>query len=261
MLQIIITLKTVQKLLPIFFLIPAFSIAQNNFQPGTVVKLNGDTLHGFINYGTWENNPKKISFRKDSASATVKLTPKEIKYFNVSVGYLSEYQRYAGTISTNNTEINHLLNVRDTSAIIDTVFLKIVQSGKNMILYSFADNLKTRFFIARKPGTQPEELIYRIYYNGDVENGYNRTSYENTYQKQLYQVATELNLMTGDLKNDIEKSSCNEGDLIKIAGKINGITDQETLKHGLSHPKPYLFILVTVTFLVLYFTVHLKSTF
>ena len=252
-------MKHFYKALLLIILSPLFSLAQGNFQHGVVVNLKGDTLHGFINYGEWENMPKNIYFKADANNPPVKFSANDIKYFNVSVGYLAEYQSYKGPVTTDKTEINHLYIGRDTSFRIDTIFLKIIQKGKNMVLFSYADNIKTRYFISKNLNDQPEELIYRIYYNSAEENGRDRTVYERTFMRQLSAIAAKLN--DASLNEMIFKLDYSEPDLINVAGRINGISDKASLKKGASHHSPLKFILFTVAFLIIYFTVHLKSTF
>ena len=52
-----------------------------NYQPGAVVNLKGDTLYGFINYGDWETMPKRISFKSNMDAPSVKYSASEITYF------------------------------------------------------------------------------------------------------------------------------------------------------------------------------------
>jgi hypothetical protein len=119
------------KLLFLILLAPFFSAAQDNYQPGVVVNLQGDTLRGLINYSEWDNNPSSISFKPDQKSGPLKFTANDIKYFSVDVGHLAAYIKYIGPILTDNTDINHLSVGRDSSFREDTVFLKILQQGKN----------------------------------------------------------------------------------------------------------------------------------
>jgi hypothetical protein len=227
------------KLLFLPLLFPFISMAQNNYQPGVVVNLKGDTLHGFINYSEWENNPKKISFKGDPNGAPIKFAANEIKYFNVSVGYLAEYESYEGPISMDNTEINHLMIGRDTSYRLDTVFLKVLQKGKNLTIFAYSDSYKVRFFMRENPGDLPKELVYRLYYKNSDENGLDRSAYENTYKSQLYNIAVKLNVMNDALKNYIEKAEYKEEDILAIAGKINQLSPTDPLTTNPSKPRPF----------------------
>ncbi|GAC1306910.1 MAG: hypothetical protein NVSMB24_17910 [Mucilaginibacter sp.] len=218
------------RVLFIAFLLPLFSIAQNSYRPAIIVNLKGDTIGGFINYSEWVNNPKSILFKDALSKSTVRLTPRDTRFFKVDVGHLAEYVRYAGPLTTDNPDFNHLREGRDSSSRMDTVFLKVLQKGPNLMLLSYSDNLKTRYFISRPPLDDPEELIYRIYYNSNVANGVDRTVYENTYKSQFYEAGVKANVMTADLKNYIQKADFNELNIINIAGKINGISKADISK-------------------------------
>lgn len=227
-----------RKYLFIAFIFPFYSIAQSNYQPAEVVNLKGDTLHGFINYREWANNPKSIFFKTDTGAVTaVKYTPRDLAYFNVHPGHLAEYVTYAGPLTMDNTEINHLSIGRDSSAKLDTVFLKVLQKGKNLVLFCHSDDFKTRFFIADDFKTSPEELIYRTYWNSSTANGKDRTVYEYSYKGQLYEAGVKSNAMTAPLKTYIQKADYLEGDLINITSKINGVSATDQTINNPTKPK------------------------
>jgi len=90
--------KHSNKLLLTLFLLPSLSSAQNNYQPGFIVNSKDDTLHGFINYTDWGNNPQSLSFKPEPTGTPLQFTVTDVKYFSVSVGRLAEYQKYEGPI-------------------------------------------------------------------------------------------------------------------------------------------------------------------
>lgn len=227
------------KALFIAWLLPLFSIAQNNYRPAIIVNLKGDTIGGFINYSEWVNNPKSVWFKNSLSENRVRLTPGDTRFFKVDAGRLAEYVRYAGPVTTDNPDLNHLQVGRDSSIRLDTVFLKVLQQGPNLVLLSYADNLKTRYFISDPSFDNLHELIYRIYYNSEVANGKDRTVYENTYKSQLYEAGVKANVMTPDLKNNIQKADFREIDIISITSKINGISSTDTSKNNKIRHKPF----------------------
>jgi len=215
-----------------FFLIPIFAIAQINYKPGYVVTIKGDTIKGFIYYPGWDKNPKAISFKRDTDDVqSQKYGLNDIQYFNID-GRLS-FQRNVCRISMNDINIDHLAYERDSSYRVDTVFLQILQRGKNLTLYSYSDNLKTRYYIGETPAFIPVELEYQIY-KDQVNAG--ETVHENTYQKQLFALAVKYQALDDKLSRTFEHSDYWEPDLVNITGIINGISDKEVLKKGLSHP-------------------------
>jgi len=217
-------------------LFPFLSKAQV-YQPGKVVNLKGDTLSGLIEYSEWVNNPGIILFKADPGAAVQKLTPANTRFFSVSVGHLAEFVAYAGPISTDNTDIDRLSVGIDTSSKIDTVFLKVLQDGKNLKLFSYEDDQKNRFFIAPDFSHKPVELIYRIYQKDEETNAINRTMYQRDFKGQLYDAAVKSGTITPDLKDLISKSDYNEQDLLQITGKINNISTGDLSKTNATKAK------------------------
>ncbi|RYU86864.1 hypothetical protein EWM62_17075 [Mucilaginibacter terrigena] len=202
-------------LLGIAFLLSLSVSAQSNYKPALLISTTGDTTRGVINYRGWEANPEYIEFKSTLADeGAKKIKPADIAAFEV-IG-LAAYKSYTGPISIDNTSDN-LSSSRDTSFKIDVVFLKVLQKGKNITLYSYQDIIKTRYFIGA--GHQlPTELIYRLHYaNGQQSN----TIAESTYKKQLSIVASNLNLLNDKLNMTIQRSEYSYQDILGVVSKIN----------------------------------------
>jgi hypothetical protein len=216
-------MKFYYKLFSIVFLFPLFSLAQSNYKPGYLVNLKGDTLHGFINYREWNSSPDAIIFKSGTNANPQKFTVNEIRYF--SVEELESYQKYTGLISMDATNTQHLFTVRDTSNKEVSVFLKVLQKGKNIALYSYTDALKSRFFVSETPDYKMSELVYRIYEGPETKQG--TTVNENTYQKQLYALAIKYHTLDDDLTNTFQKTDYTTDDLLAIVSKINRVSKAE----------------------------------
>jgi hypothetical protein len=219
-------------LLLIFLFVPFFSSAQGNYLPGVVVNLKGDTIRGFIDYREWENNPESILFKPGAASTAAKLTTDSISFFSVAVGHLSAYVAYTGNVSADITDIQHLSIGRDTSHVPAKVFLRVVQKGKNLLIFTLTDTRKTRFFMARNFSEKPVELIYQAFYNSSEENGYDRTQYDYTFKSQLYQVAENSGVLNASLEKQIKSTEYKEPDLLRTAGLINSISEKDLAKNN-----------------------------
>jgi len=230
-------MKHYRNFLLALLLLPFVSKAQV-YQPGKVVNLKGDTLSGLIEYSEWVNNPRFIHFKTDAGAAVQKLTPADTRFFSVSVGHLAEFVAYTGPISTDNTDIDHLSVGLDTSSKVDTIFLKVLQDGKNLKLFSYADDQKNRFFIAPDFSHKPVELIYRIYQKDEETNAISRTVYQTDFKGQLYDAAVKAGVLTPGLKDLISKSDYNEQDLLQITGTINNISNGDLLKTNATKAKP-----------------------
>jgi hypothetical protein len=210
------SLKTI-----LFFLLPVCSAAQSNYKPGYVVTTKGDTLKGFIDYRGWDSNPNAISFKATADSRDIKrYTVNDIDFFDV--GGFESYKKGTCSVSKDVTNLTGLSSARDTAYDIETIFLKVLQKGKNVTLYSFTDELKTRYYLGDAPDYKPVELIYRVYQNSNE----GRTVYESDYRRYLLAVANKYN--PGDdnfaLTTEAEYTS---GDLLKAVSKINHISKAE----------------------------------
>ncbi|HTE02095.1 MAG TPA: hypothetical protein VK668_22560 [Mucilaginibacter sp.] len=218
------------KALFITLFLPLFSLAQSNYKPGYIVDLKGDTTRGFIDYGNWDVNPTSINFKTAITDGKArKLTPAEINF--CSIDGLESFQRYAGPITTDATNQEHLSEGRDSSFRMDEVFLKVLQKGKLVALFSYSDNLKTRFYIGENPGYTPAELEYRAYYDQDaVTQTKGRTVNENTYIRQLLTIASKNNLITEDFQQALRDAAYRESFIIDMVNRINGVTKAEFKK-------------------------------
>ncbi|MDR6944908.1 outer membrane beta-barrel protein [Mucilaginibacter pocheonensis] len=207
-------MKYFYKLLLPALLLPFFSYAQSNYKPGYAITVKGDTLHGFINLKEWENNPRIINFKTSvSDKASRNLATKDITYFEVI--NMESFRRYIGPLNVDHTNISSLATARDTAIITDSVFLKTVQKGSNVTLYTYVDDLKSHFFIADNQNGIPVELVYRIYKNDG------KTVTENEYMRQLFALALKYNANNDALKLKIERSDYKTSDLEDIAREIN----------------------------------------
>jgi hypothetical protein len=226
-------MKPPYKVLSLLLLFPFFAAAQSNYKPGYVITTKGDTLKGYIDYQAWDSNPTAISFKPA-------IGDRDKKTFNLnnaslfSIEKVATYKKYFCKISTDITNTNQIGEGRDTSFRLDTVFLKVLQKGKNVALYAYTDNVKTRFYIGEAPDYAPTELVFRLYYDVSAsKNG--RTVNENTYQKQLFALANKYNAMDDNLTNAFQNLNYDEVGIIGIVSRINDISREEVAKKYSGH--------------------------
>ncbi|HEY4322452.1 MAG TPA: outer membrane beta-barrel protein [Mucilaginibacter sp.] len=204
-------------------LFPLFTLAQSNYKPALVINLKGDTVHGFIDYKEWDKNPKNINFKSSlNAPTTEVISSKNAAGFAITG--LEFYQRSILSISIDQIDISKLATRLDTSAVVDTVFLKVIAKGKYLTLFRYSDDIKRRFFIQEAGELQPEELIYRAYYSADISSS---VQYINRYRNQLEYLAQRYAANSAKLSEQILEANYNEPDLIKIVQIINGSSSQQ----------------------------------
>jgi len=219
-------------------LAPVLASAQSNYKPGYVVNLKGDTLRGFIDYQAWDTNPDAINFKKTLTDRSSKYGADDIDYF--SVDKLESYKRYTVHISTDQTNPNKVVNYRDTSNRVATVFLKVLEKGNRLALYSFNDEIKMRFYIGDSPDYTPKELIFRVFtdptFDSSIGISKGATTNEYTYRKQLSALAQKYGELNDNLLPYIAKSEYNIDDLLSIVSKINHATETELEKTKFNGP-------------------------
>jgi hypothetical protein len=189
--------------------------AQTNYHPGYVVKNNGDTLKGFINYREWDQCPKSIDFKGDKEDRqTLKFDPHMIKSFQING--METYVTYKGIISMDRTKFPDLPQGLDTTKKQDTIFLKQVTTGKYLSLFYHQDAIKIRLFIAAS-NEQPLELKYLQYYSAQ-----NQIVSGGNYKGQLTFYVNRIGRASAKLTRLIESASYNQSDFEKIVSEANG---------------------------------------
>ena len=205
----------------LFVLIPFLSFSQSNYRPGYVVTNAGEKIPGLINYKEKEQNPTSISF-KPGERATAQ-TYKVADCREYGLNGLESYQRFAVDVSQSKDDLSSLSYGLDTTVIGDTVFLKVVQAGKNVTLYSYSDKIKTRFYVKEQGSNQPVELVYAIYFI--VENGttgnVNKTGSYNKYVRQLNGLMLKNHILTPANADKLRRLTYNKGPLLDIVSLIN----------------------------------------
>lgn len=211
-------------LLCLLLLCPFISQAQANYKPGFVVTTAGDTLRGFINYKEWDQTPATITFRQnpDGASEQV-FDASSSRYFEIS-GY-EAYQSYAGPITMNPLDIQNISTNSSTLVTNATVFLKILEAGDKVTLFSYTDRIKARYFVQEHNAPSPQELYYNKYYVANT--GKTQIIEQKGYIGQLQFLASKYDATSAKIMGDIENAPYKSYALLSIVNKLNGDTNQD----------------------------------
>ena len=173
-------------LIVLFIALPLSIFAQSNYHSGYVVKNNGDTLKGYIDYREWERTPKSIQFKVQQTDKNIlEFDPQTIKSFEITG--TEHYISYSGIISMDQTSFPDLPTGIDTSKMLQNIFLRQITTGKYLKLYYQKDDIKKRFFVSTDGGSPMTELKYYQYYT-DEHNVIETTTYrgELNYYINLY---------------------------------------------------------------------------
>ena len=209
-------MKYCYALLFLLIICPFLSSAQNNYKPGYVVTLKGDTVHGFVEYKNWGNNPEKINFKKEFQTIKAESYSKQDIMSFAAKGYPT-YRLFAVAVSLAPVANNSLLKGIDTLYKTETVFLKEISVGINVTLYKYTDDIKERFYVAEH-NEEPIELIYRVYLTNRDDESVSVT--QRRYKQQLLNLATTYQPQDVRLKRDIEIADYSS-DLERIVTELN----------------------------------------
>jgi hypothetical protein len=203
--------------------LPLLLQAQANFKKGWVVNAQGDTLHGYINYQEWGGKePRTLTFKaRETDKNSQEFAPATSRY--VAVTGLAAYQSFRGRISMDATALTQVTRFQDTTRQAADIYLKVLQQGRQLSLFSYTDAVKTRFFLQQHPRGPIRELGFKRYYHGPSD----KIRTLNSYIGQLWLTALELQLGTPALKKKIESAQYRESDLVAIVRQLNQAGQQE----------------------------------
>jgi hypothetical protein len=216
-------------LIYLFLFFPFFSFSQSNFLKGYLITNSNDTLKGYIDYRERSYNPTSVSFK-----AAEDAKPKNFTLINCA-GYGIEgtvsYQRFIVNVTTSAIAVSQLHLGPDLTVRRDTVFLKLIQAGKNVNLYSYQDDIKLRFYIKDNNSMEPVELIRQMYMKEDGT----RVVTTDGYKRQLLGFAKASSSGTeADLRMIRDY---NESDINKFVAIVN---HQEVVKSKIPNTRYFI---------------------
>lgn len=198
----------------VVILCPFLSFSQNDFFKGYVVTLKGDTLIGYVGGKESGTTLKQVQFRSNTTDAIQKFSAADCIAFGLYDR--DDYERYTINISMGKVDLGELSTGIDTVSKRETVFLQVLQKGKNVVLYSYTDEIKTRFYVRKKDDKEPMELLFYSFYN---PNGTSQIIYNSKYQRQLLILFREYGVEIEDFI--LERSLYDEDDIVKLVSLIN----------------------------------------
>lgn len=197
-------------LLSFFFtsllLFQCFTIsAQKNFKPGYIVKNQGDTIKGYIEFMEWDNNPEKIKFK-------VTLAEKESEYDVLTIqsfGVANEiYKKAIIQKETSLRSIDALSNSPEYNFVTDTCFIKVLIDGSKSLYYLKQLNEEPNLYIEQN--NKIELLLFKKY--NTLINGVTQVAERKDYVKQLSEYLPQC----PSAFNQIENIRYKKSELVKL---------------------------------------------
>jgi hypothetical protein len=222
-------------LLTYFFIgIAVVSSAQKRFLKGLIVNNAGDTIPGLMETWPADLNPTSFKFKTSPEWEVKTYDTTNVNYFSIDG---QAYQRFTLPISMGSNDPTKAPSTSDIiEPVISTVFLKVIQTGRKIALFSYKDEVKIRFYMTNQKNNSPIELIYRVLKIGaqsSVPNsntyaankgnakGNPNYKYNYAYRGMLANVADEAGVMTDKLKFKIKKCTYTAGAIVEIVDAIN----------------------------------------
>lgn len=134
------------------------SFSQENYLPGTIINLKGDTLKGIIDYRNWEINPEYIHFKTETDNNPIIFTPLEIIEFSVKdeIYAAAVIESEISPSTTNILQEDHSLHIK-----IDTIFLQTIFQGTKSLYFYNDKRGNENFYI--KQNEVFELLVHKKY--------------------------------------------------------------------------------------------------
>jgi hypothetical protein len=198
--------------------IPMLSAGQSNYQKGYVVNNSMDTLKGYIDYKPKVNAVAAINYRQEMNSQPQAFTPQTAKAYGVNGTHF--FESFSVRISNNPTKTEHLKVGLDTTSKRATVFLRVLQRGVNVTMYSYTDEVKERFYLKGNDDQEPYELVRTRYIEA---NNSTKVLEANRYRGQLLFEMRNHGSGIEFYESEFDDLAYTETEMIKVAAIINGM--------------------------------------
>jgi len=218
-------------LLGLFLAFPLLCSAQSNYLKGYILTNTKEKQTGFVDYQGRIVSPSVVRFKKGPEEQVETFTVENCAGYGIEGK--ESFERFTVNVSQAYTRTSRLEVGLDTTTKRQTVFLKVLQVGKNVSLFSYTDEIKERFFILSKLDKEPYELFRAQY----LEKNSSKILGDYTYRAQI---VDELSKNEGVGKYDEKKVDVlryEQMDLLKIVSVIN---NQKAPKSNTSSTKVYV---------------------
>ncbi|MCB0521977.1 MAG: hypothetical protein H6577_00025 [Lewinellaceae bacterium] len=176
-------------LIMVFSLLLAYNfiIAQKDYLPGTIVKLNGEILTGGIDYQNWKKNPSFILFKSNNGQES-KYTYQDMASFEVlrPDKKLERYRRAIVQLNVSPTALDKLDDNPYPILKTDTLLLMVLVDSEIDLLYYNGGSKGSHFFYATTDG-KVEELITKEF----ITKGSRQINVNDQYRIQIYNLTPD----------------------------------------------------------------------
>jgi hypothetical protein len=215
-------------LICLFLASPLLCLSQSNYLKGYVITNTKEKLEGYVNFEGGPFTPSEIRFKKDLTMAPQTFTVENCQGYGIEKK--ADFKRFSVSLSQSHTRISALKEGLDTTTKRGTVFLKLLQEGKNLTLFSYTDEIKERFYLLNKRSREPYELFRALFlakHSATVTGNFK-------FRDQLMAELTNNEGVGAYDPLDLNTLRYEEKDLLNVVSAIN---DQKPPKTKISHIK------------------------
>lgn len=149
----------------LFIILSLFSyqkLKADNYLEGYIIKVNNDTLKGWIDYQNWQKSPNKVNFKQDISEVKFEeYRPYQIKGFYVKQPN-EFYFSFIGDVNSFINKVEKFTSNPQMTLRKDTTFMLLLVKGK-ADLYSYNDAKDQLHLFISKEYPEIEELINYSY--------------------------------------------------------------------------------------------------
>jgi hypothetical protein len=209
------------------------SFAQQNFQPGSIQKISGETIQGWIDYRAWAKNPKSIRFKENETDAAVTFTLSDLTSFAITGK--DSYKKAIVSKDMRSVDEREITPTTRDTTVTDTAFLRVIAQGRRLALYELVDE-KPHYYIKDSTG-EYVELIYKVYLFESRGRSFvqPRTVYRDQLRAYIFNDAS-----LKKLEKQLYKLKYQDDQLGSIVNAINGETASSSVKR--KRPRPVFFV-------------------
>jgi len=183
-----------------------FIIAQNKFEKGEAVKLNGEQVNCLIKNEDWITVPTQFEYKLSESSEIKTGTIDEFKSFRIGKSF-----KYVKETIDVDRDIEKQPNNSGLTYQDETLFLKLIVEGR-INLYHLEDEKLNIFFMKSQNSGEIIQLKHKTYFDDKYKLREN-----NSFRKQLYDAFNDFNIKIDEIKN----TNYNINDLKSIFEKYN----------------------------------------
>jgi len=148
-------------LICLFLATPFLCLSQSNYLKGYIITNTKEKIEGYIDFDGGPFTPSEIRFKKDLTMTPQTFTVENCQGYGIE--NKADFKRFSVSLSQSHTRISALKEGLDTTTRRETVFLKLLQEGKNLALFSYTDEIKERFYLLNKKSKEPYELFRALF--------------------------------------------------------------------------------------------------